>query len=200
MNFTRRVYRHFHELTWNDFIRKVIFFISEIIFSLKIFRRIIGYYHFKRFDIYIGRNVSFYKFCTNIRVGKNAEFYNNTIFEFGPECKVILGDNVLFSYGVLLSVNKEVRIGDNVQVGEYTSIRDSAHTYDDLTVPMNKAFYRSETIIIGNDVWIGRGCIIMPGTIIEDGVVVGANSVVKGRLISHGIYAGSPCKFIKSRN
>ena len=54
-------------------------------------------------------------------------------------------------------------------------------------------------ILIGNNVWIGRGCLICEGAIIEDGVVVGANSVVKGRLVKDTIYAGAPAKAIKSR-
>jgi acetyltransferase-like isoleucine patch superfamily enzyme len=40
----------------------------------------------------------------------------------------------------------------------------------------------------------------MPGTIIEDGVVVGANSIVKGYLVKDSIYAGLPLKLIKKRN
>jgi acetyltransferase-like isoleucine patch superfamily enzyme len=57
----------------------------------------------------------------------------------------------------------------------------------------------SEEISIGNDVWIGRGCIIFTGTMIADGVVVAANSVVKGKLERNGIYGGIPAKLIKFR-
>jgi acetyltransferase-like isoleucine patch superfamily enzyme len=56
-----------------------------------------------------------------------------------------------------------------------------------------------DPIVIGNDVWIGRGCLIQPGTVIEDGVVVAANSVVRGTLKSNGIYGGIPAKLIKYR-
>ena len=53
--------------------------------------------------------------------------------------------------------------------------------------------------VVGNDVWIGRGCLICDGSYIEDGVVVAANSVVKGRLLKNGIYGGSPVRLIKFR-
>ena len=86
-----------------------------------------------------------------------------------------------------------------MQIGEYTSIRDTEHQYNDLNIPIKLQDDISSDIIIGDDVWIGRGCMIFPGSEIGDGVIVGANSVVKGKLEDHGIYAGSPAKLIKSR-
>ena len=57
----------------------------------------------------------------------------------------------------------------------------------------------SKEIIIGNNVWIGRNCLIQPGSIILDGTVVGANSIVKGIIGPNQIYVGSPLKAIKNR-
>ena len=83
-------------------------------------------------------------------------------------------------------------------MGEFSSIRDTTHTYD-VNGIMMKASDRSEGIFIGNNVWIGRNCLISEGSVIEDGVVVAAHSVVKGRLEKDGIYGGTPARFIKSR-
>jgi acetyltransferase-like isoleucine patch superfamily enzyme len=105
----------------------------------------------------------------------------------------------VFSYGTLICCAGRIEIGDDVQIGEYCSIRDSTHSYEISGKPMK---YNPDIILsvtIGNDVWIGRGCMIMPGSVIEDGVVVGANSVVRGVLKRDSIYAGSPARFIKSR-
>lgn len=52
---------------------------------------------------------------------------------------------------------------------------------------------------IGNDVWIGDRVTILGGAQIEDGVVIGANSLVKDKLKAYGIYAGVPAKLIKYR-
>lgn len=58
----------------------------------------------------------------------------------------------------------------------------------------------SKTIVIGNNVWIGKNCLIMPGCVIEEVVVVnGANSLVNGTLKKDFIYAGNPMKEIKQR-
>lgn len=54
-------------------------------------------------------------------------------------------------------------------------------------------------IVIGNDVWIGRESIIMPGVRIGDGAVIGAYSVVTKDVPSYSIVGGNPAKFIKKR-
>jgi virginiamycin A acetyltransferase len=57
----------------------------------------------------------------------------------------------------------------------------------------------NSSITIGNDVWIGRSVSIMPGVIISDGCVVGANSLVTKKLEPFGVYAGTPAKLIRYR-
>lgn len=52
-------------------------------------------------------------------------------------------------------------------------------------------------IIIGNNVFIGSGAIIMPGVTIGDNVVIGAGSVVTRDVPSDSVVAGVPAKLIK---
>ncbi|WNC69553.1 acyltransferase [Thalassotalea nanhaiensis] len=51
-------------------------------------------------------------------------------------------------------------------------------------------------INIGNNVFVGFGSIILPNTKIEDDVIVGAGSLVRGVLKKGGVYAGVPVKRI----
>lgn len=53
--------------------------------------------------------------------------------------------------------------------------------------------------VIGNDVWIGQNATILPGTHIDDGVIIGANSVVGGHIEPYSIVAGNPAKLIRKR-
>ena len=53
-------------------------------------------------------------------------------------------------------------------------------------------------IIIGNNVFIGMNVTILPNTKIEDNVIVGACSLVKGVLKANSVYAGIPAKYICS--
>ena len=53
--------------------------------------------------------------------------------------------------------------------------------------------------IIGHDVWIGDGAVIMPGVTIGTGSIIGANSVVTRNVEDYSIVAGAPAKPIRRR-
>jgi len=190
-----------------NFIRKFgcvnfIFKLFKIVYSplkFRFYSKLKSYYYFKSFNVTIGANVYINNPFFKCRIGKNITIYSNSIFEFGENSFFSVGDNTLISYGVLVSCMDSIQIGNDVQIGEYTSIRDASHDHSDFGVSMKYNQDITKKIIIGNNVWIGRGCIILPGTIIEDGVVVGANSVVKGHLLQDAVYAGLPIKFVKHR-
>jgi acetyltransferase-like isoleucine patch superfamily enzyme len=55
-------------------------------------------------------------------------------------------------------------------------------------------------IVIGNNVFIGYGCILLPNTVVGDNVIIGAGSVVRGELESNYVYAGVPVKKICTLN
>lgn len=53
--------------------------------------------------------------------------------------------------------------------------------------------------IIGNDVWIGDGAVILPGVTIGTGAVVGANAVVVRNVAPYEVVGGVPAKRLKMR-
>lgn len=55
-----------------------------------------------------------------------------------------------------------------------------------------------DKITIGNNVYIGYGCLILPGTTIKNNVVIGAGSIVKGTYEEGYVYAGTPARKICS--
>jgi acetyltransferase-like isoleucine patch superfamily enzyme len=82
-----------------------------------------------------------------------------------------------------------VTIGDNVIIGADSLIITHC--------PIS--FYNGERveIVIGNNVYIGAKCIILPGVTIGDNVVIGAGSVVSRDILSNTIAAGNPCREIR---
>jgi acetyltransferase-like isoleucine patch superfamily enzyme len=68
-----------------------------------------------------------------------------------------------------------------------------------LGVPMNIQPYVEKDIIIGNDVWLGAGVIVLTGVKIGDGAVIAAGSVVTSDIPPYTIAAGIPAKPIKRR-
>lgn len=86
-------------------------------------------------------------------------------------------------------------LGSDVQIGSmqhsYWWYSMSPLLSDDCKLP--------EVTKIGNDVWIGAGCIMMGGITIGDGAVIGANSFVNKDVPPFTIVAGSPARIIRQR-
>lgn len=53
--------------------------------------------------------------------------------------------------------------------------------------------------VIGNDVWIGHGTMILPGVTIGNGAIIGAGSVVAKEVPDYAIVAGNPARVIRFR-
>ncbi len=54
-------------------------------------------------------------------------------------------------------------------------------------------------VVIGNDVWIGRSAIVLPGVEVGNGAVVGAGAVVTKSVPPYGIVVGNPARLIRCR-
>jgi chloramphenicol O-acetyltransferase type B len=105
---------------------------------------------------------------------------------------------------------------DKLVIGKYCSIASGAqfmlcgtqgHNYDWIAVhplvgiggdgfPGHK--WKGDTVI-GNDVWLGFECLIMPGIKISDGAVIAAKSVITKNIGPYEIWGGNPAKLIKKR-
>jgi len=48
------------------------------------------------------------------------------------------------------------------------------------------------------NVWIGAGCIVLPGARIGDNAVIAAGSVVRGEVPAGELWGGVPAKYIKT--
>jgi acetyltransferase-like isoleucine patch superfamily enzyme len=64
----------------------------------------------------------------------------------------------------------------------------------------NAVATRSKPIVIGNDVYVGHGAMIMPGVTIGDGAVVGAMAVVTKNVPPYAIVGGNPARIIRMRH
>ncbi|MEG2054502.1 MAG: sugar O-acetyltransferase [Oscillospiraceae bacterium] len=119
----------------------------------------------------------------NIYFGNNCEVNMNCTFLDAN--KIIIGNNAL--------------IAPNVQI--YTAFHPT-NAINRFGTPMadgSFAFCKTQTapVVIGDNVWLGGGVIILPGVTIGDNVVIGAGSVVTKNIPSNTIAFGSPCKVVR---
>lgn len=107
-----------------------------------------------------------------------------------------VGDNFYANHNLVILDGAKVVFGSNVMIGPDCGFYTATH-------PKNaelraKGLEKDIPIMVGNDVWIGGGCRIMPGVTIGDDVIVGSGSVVTQDIPAHVIAAGNPCRIIKS--
>ena len=54
-------------------------------------------------------------------------------------------------------------------------------------------------ILIEEDAWIGGGVMLLKKSMIGEGAIIGANSLVTGKVLPYSVYTGQPAKFVKPR-
>lgn len=72
--------------------------------------------------------------------------------------------------------------------------------FDPATIDGYKAgFTGLPDTVVGNDVWIGHGALILPGVTIGSGAIIGAGSIVSRDVAPYSIVAGNPARLIRPR-
>lgn len=130
-----------------------------------------------------------------VHCGKNVNVERNARFASAVE----LGDNS--GLGINCRISGETIIGNDVMMGPNVSIYTANHAFDSTDIPMNKqGFYPEQPVVIGDDVWIGGGAIILSNVHIGKGAIIGAGAVVTKDVPEYAIVGGNPAKVIKYRN
>ncbi len=94
--------------------------------------------------------------------------------------------------GYLLIAGQQLQIGDDVAIGPglmlfCESNAPSAHG-------LFRESYQRGDVRIGSNVFIGARVTVLPGSVIEDDVVVAAHALVRGHLASGWVYGGVPAR------
>ncbi|GAB1575764.1 DapH/DapD/GlmU-related protein [Bordetella petrii] len=141
-------------------------------------------------------------------IGRRCEILHDTVVEYAT-----LGD---YSYvgercmiadaeiGRFCAIAAHVRIGaPNHPMGRASQHRFTyCPEYYFADARRDAGFFgdrRGDRIVIGNDVWIGHGAIVLPGVEIGDGAVLAAGAVVSRDVAPYTIVAGVPARKIRDR-
>ncbi len=157
-------------------------------------------------------------------IGKNVQIAKNTTL-VGTE-NMFLGDNVridgfctVIAAGGALKIANYVHIGGSchinassgIEIGSYSTLSQGVRVYsasDDFsgatmtnsTVPAELKNVKAERVLIGDHVVVGSGSVVLPGSVLSEGVAIGALSLVKGVLEPWRIFAGTPVRDLKARS
>ena len=94
----------------------------------------------------------------------------------------------------MLDVGK-IKIGDDVQFGPSVSLYTAGHP---IHPQSRKSGYEyGISITIGDRVWIGGNCVVLPGITIGPDTVIAAGSVVTKDIPEGVVAAGNPCRVIR---
>lgn len=116
--------------------------------------------------------------------------------------KIVIGNNVNINWYAHIGAINKIVIGDNVLIGSSVLITDHSHGQSGMSnlPPAARPLYSKGPVIIGENVWIGEGAVILGGVEIGSNTIIGANSVVTHDIPANCVAAGVPAKIIKHNN
>jgi acetyltransferase-like isoleucine patch superfamily enzyme len=98
----------------------------------------------------------------------------------------------------IILAHESVEIGNDCLIAPGRHITDVNHGIASGKLIRIQEFV-SKAVRIGNDVWMGAGCSILPGVRISHGAVVGVRSVVTDNVPERAIVVGAPARILRYR-
>ena len=136
-------------------------------------------------------------------IGENVAIDTPFHCDYGKN--IFWGNDVIVNMNCTFVDNKTIRIGDRVLIASNVQIYTSTHPVlpQERFVPdwreRQTTFFRTyaRPIEIESNVWIGGGCILLPGVTIGKNSVIGAGSVVTRPIPPNCAAVGNPCRVIR---
>jgi virginiamycin A acetyltransferase len=111
----------------------------------------------------------------------------------GGKGDIIIGEKCYINSGCVFYSGHGIVLGNKVLIASNCTLAPVNHGIKKESTMLEQPHMASKGgIIIEDDVWIGANTVILDGSYIETGCIVGAGSVVRGRLLAYGIYVGNP--------
>lgn len=105
---------------------------------------------------------------------------------------ITLGKGVFLNFNCVILDVVKVTIGDGTQIGPGTQILTADHPRD--PAQRRAGLELGRPIVIGANVWIGGGAIILPGVTVGDDAIIGAGAVVTRDVRASATVAGNPAR------
>ncbi len=151
-------------------------------------------------------------------VGIFDKKYNRTVLEFCENSQIVFNGSASIGHGSKISVQSEAKLvfGDGFCITANSAIVcaksiefgvDCLLSWDILIMDSDLHIVKDEnddiinepdSILIGNNVWIGTNCTILKGAVIPNGSIIGASSVLNKKIEEEEtVIVGNPARVIK---
>lgn len=136
----------------------------------------------------------------DIEFGRKTTVHQYSRIILSPGGQVFLGAHCnVQSFTTIAAGDSRILIGDHVRIGPNSNLLGQDHDYRDREVPIHLQPRISKGLTLGDDVWIGANCVLLPGVEIGNGSIIGAGSVVTKNVPPFSVVVGNPARVIKSR-
>lgn len=127
------------------------------------------------------------------KTGKNVLVESNFYCDYGYN--IFVGENFYMNHNCVILDGASVEFGDNVFIGPNCGFYTAGHPIE--IELRNVGLEYAKPIKVGNNVWFGGNCIVLPGVTIGDNVTIGAGSVVTKDVPSNCVAHGNPCRVVR---
>lgn len=134
-----------------------------------------------------------------IKIGDKTSLNRNCVLKAktGP---IEIGSMTNIGGNTSIISNSGVTIGNSVLIAGGCYINAGGYKIDDIDENMaSHGVFSKGPIIIGDDVWIGTGAIILDDVKIGSHSIIGAGAVVRQDVPDYSIVAGVPARLVRKR-
>lgn len=130
-------------------------------------------------------------------IGRRVRIFPGLRAECHGAGRIFIHDNVAIGQGLHITCMGDINIGEGTLITGYVTITDIEHEYEAIGTPVLDQPSTWKRTDIGKNCFIGMGARIQAGTILGEGCIVGANSVVRGVFPDHCVIVGAPARVVR---
>lgn len=126
-------------------------------------------------------------------VGNDVAVRAPVYVDFGSN--ISIGARTFVNYGLTALDVATIAIGEDVQMGPNVQLLTPTHPLD---AGLRRAKWEAaRPIVVGDNVWLGGGVVVLPGVSIGADTVVGAGAVVVRDLPAGVVAVGNPARVVR---